>query len=80
MNEVTTEMWKSLRSWALVTLALLMVAIFIAIPVTNEVKKQIAADLSVIHEQNKRSIDDRAYMHEELANTREALKRLEAKK
>lgn len=41
--------------------------------------RQVKGELGLIKSQNQTSIDDRAYLHDELRNTRAALRRLEAK-
>lgn len=42
-------------------------------------RKKIEGALKVIEDQNQRSMEDRAYLHGELKNTRESLMRLEGK-
>ena len=41
--------------------------------------RQLEEQIRIIKEQNVNSINDRAYLHEQLENSRAALKRLEVK-
>jgi len=43
------------------------------------IKQQYKEDLETVKVQNERSIEDRAFLHMELKNTRDSLKRLEKK-
>lgn len=83
-DNLIIRFWTLLKMFGLVMLSLTFMAFMISVVVRDSVRKdvnsrlsQLQIDLNQIHEQNKRSIDDRTHLNNELENTRASLKRLE---
>lgn len=76
-REVFRGMWRWPELWA----AILVAAVFARMIVNAGVQEKLSdynrSQIDAIREQNQRSIDDRAFLHEELTNAKAALRRLE---
>jgi septal ring factor EnvC (AmiA/AmiB activator) len=76
-NDILKAFWDAIKTWLAVTVCLIIIAIMISVVVRDNVRKTINEQLSVLHDQNQRSIDDRKHLNTELQNTRGSLERLE---
>ena len=70
-------MWRWPETWAAVCIALLLGRLVVNAGVQEKLAEHNKAQIEVIKEQNDHSIQDRTFLHAELANTKAALRRLE---
>lgn len=67
------------ETYIVLFLFFIIVSAIVSGSVKDTMVKSLEGQINVIKDQNQRSIEDRSYLHEELKNTRSALKRLENK-
>lgn len=73
------RMWTWWETYVAIILFIIIFSAIVSGSVKDTVVKQLESQIQTIKDQNQRSIEDRSYLHQELENTRSALRRLEVK-
>lgn len=77
VDHTLKQIWNALKVWAISTIALFLVALFVANAVKDTMTKGLKEQIEIIKAQNKISIDDRAELREHMRKNQESIDRIE---